>query len=256
MSDVNTDIPLEGSAPSGPMGCALCATPLVSSYFEVGGQVICSPCRERAARELSQSSAAGRFFRAATYGALTAALGAAVYFGIAKATGYEFGLVAVFLGLGVGYAVRKGSESHGGWVYQTLAMGLTYAAIVVTYTPALFNSLKEAAKVESKPAATAPAVPDAAQAVPATESPGEKPADAPNPPGKTPVDRPSPVMILLSLVGLGVLLLASPFLAGFQNIMGLVILGIGLYEAWKVNRCAPVAINGPFFVGQKPPPAA
>lgn len=42
--------------------------------------------------------------------------------------------------------------------------------------------------------------------------------------------------------------LASPFLAGFENIIGIIIIGIGLYEAWKINRFTPPEIAGPFAV--------
>ena len=38
---------------------------------------------------------------------------------------------------------------------------------------------------------------------------------------------------------------AAPFLAGVQNVIGIVIIGIGLYEAWKLNRRVPFEITGP-----------
>lgn len=44
------------------------------------------------------------------------------------------------------------------------------------------------------------------------------------------------------------LIYALPFLAGFQNILGLVIIAIGLYEAWKLNQRAELKIAGPFKV--------
>jgi hypothetical protein len=62
------------------------------------------------------------------------------------------------------------------------------------------------------------------------------------------------------LMGCGALLLlayALPFLAGFQNILGLVILAIGLYEAWKMNKGRRIEINGPYRAGppkNQPPP--
>jgi hypothetical protein len=46
---------------------------------------------------------------------------------------------------------------------------------------------------------------------------------------------------------------ASPFLGGADNLMGLVIIGIALYEAWKLNR--GVAVSGPFRVGAVAAPA-
>jgi hypothetical protein len=48
----------------------------------------------------------------------------------------------------------------------------------------------------------------------------------------------------------------APFLGGANNVIGLLIIAIGLYEAWKLNRRIP--ISGPFRVGAAPaagPPA-
>jgi hypothetical protein len=50
--------------------------------------------------------------------------------------------------------------------------------------------------------------------------------------------------------GLGLLLLfvyslATPFLAGFRNILGLFIIGLGLYEAWRLNRRPQLVLSGP-----------
>ena len=50
--------------------------------------------------------------------------------------------------------------------------------------------------------------------------------------------------------GLGILLLfgyslAAPFLAGFRNILGLFIIGLGLYEAWRLNRRPQLVLSGP-----------
>jgi hypothetical protein len=50
-----------------------------------------------------------------------------------------------------------------------------------------------------------------------------------------------------------VLAFAAPFLMGFQNIMGIIIIGIGLYEAWKMNRKVPLVFTGPFQVAPPVP---
>ena len=52
--------------------------------------------------------------------------------------------------------------------------------------------------------------------------------------------------MVVALGLLFLLLLASPFLAGFQNVIGLLIIGFALWEAWKANRRVPLAIAGPF----------
>jgi hypothetical protein len=44
------------------------------------------------------------------------------------------------------------------------------------------------------------------------------------------------------------LALAAPFLLGLENIIGLVIIGIGLFEAWKINKKVPLTISGPFRI--------
>jgi hypothetical protein len=44
------------------------------------------------------------------------------------------------------------------------------------------------------------------------------------------------------------LAMASPVMGGFRNILGIVILGIGLWEAWKFNRRVNVKFTGPFAV--------
>jgi hypothetical protein len=54
------------------------------------------------------------------------------------------------------------------------------------------------------------------------------------------------VKALFLLIGL---LYALPFLGGASNIIGIVIIGIGVYEAWALNRRATLAITGPYQVG-------
>jgi len=41
---------------------------------------------------------------------------------------------------------------------------------------------------------------------------------------------------------------ALPFLAGFQNIIGILIIAFGLWEAWKFNKRVDAAITGPYTV--------
>jgi hypothetical protein len=41
---------------------------------------------------------------------------------------------------------------------------------------------------------------------------------------------------------------ATPFLLGAQNLIGLLIIAFGLYEAWKINKRPHLDIQGPFSV--------
>ncbi len=40
----------------------------------------------------------------------------------------------------------------------------------------------------------------------------------------------------------------APFLGGFSNILGILIIGFGLYQAWQLNRKRPFEVTGPFQV--------
>ena len=53
---------------------------------------------------------------------------------------------------------------------------------------------------------------------------------------------------LVAAIAIGVLALAYPFLAGIQNVIGILIIGFALYEAWKLNKRVPLAVSGPFRV--------
>lgn len=52
------------------------------------------------------------------------------------------------------------------------------------------------------------------------------------------------------------ILLVMPFLAGFENILGILILGFGLWEAWRLNRGQDWSAAGPFRVAGAIPAAA
>ena len=239
----------EFSGGAEPAACAACRAPIRDTYYEVDGQVTCDRCRRRAEFERTQGSAPARFAKAAVFGTAAAAVGAGLYYGVRALTGYEFGLIAIVVGLMVGGAVRAGSGQRGGVPYQLLAMFLTYASIVSTYIPPIIQEITKANPEAAAPAAAAGApVPDAPAPTAAAA------AVAPAAPVAPAVAAAAP-----SLAGLGIavalllaLAFAAPFLMGLENIIGIVIIGIGLYEAWKINRKTPLVIGGPFRVGAAP----
>ena len=55
-----------------------------------------------------------------------------------------------------------------------------------------------------------------------------------------------PTNIVLALLLLAGFLFALPIIAGFHSIIGLFIIGVGLYEAWKINKRVVMKITGPF----------
>lgn len=113
-----------------------------------------------------------------------------------------------------GHAIEAESTAgfgagRGGWRYQALAMLLTCVAMAGICTPPIARAARAGA----------------AQAV-VTES-----STDPAPPSGS-------AAIVASAI-------AAPFVAGFQNIIGVIIIGIGLYEAWKLNTRTTMTITGP-----------
>jgi hypothetical protein len=205
----------EGQATPG-LACAFCRRPIQKQYWQINKRAACAECRGQVQRELEGSMSRAHFLGALQYGVLAAAAGSIGWIVISKLTGYEIGIVAIGIGYLVGKAVRKGAGGFGGRRYQVLAMLLTYSAIALASLPAIFEALRQA--------------------------PHHAPAAAPG----------LGAMLWGWTLVLGIAL-ASPFLGGVQNFMGLIIIGIGLYEAWKFTRPVPVQVLGPFAIEVSPP---
>jgi hypothetical protein len=216
--------------------CAQCQASIADAYYEVNGHVVCPGCKTALERSPT-GSGASRLLRATAFGLGGAIVGAGIYYAILAATGYEIGLVAIAVGWLVGRGVQKGSHGIGGWAYQALAVGLTYLAIVSTYVPFILN---EATTDEAKASAAAAAPADS---VSVTATPGTADsADATISAGG----------LAVGVLALLVLAAAAPFLAGFENVLGILIIGFALYQAWQMNRRVPMTINGPYTVGRGP----
>jgi hypothetical protein len=235
-----------GNEGATPASCTRCKNPLQGSYYEANGAVVCETCRTALEQEWNRGNGAGRFGRALLLGVVAAAAGAGLYYAILALTGYELGLVAIVVGLMVGVAVKKGSNGRGGWRYQALAMFLTYTSIVSSYVPLIVRGIREQGATVAAADSLAPA--------PVTTSASAAAVDSINAAAE-PISVGGFVLALLMMIGL---LYALPFLAGFENILGLVIIGIGLYEAWKLNKPQSLSVTGPYQVGSRgasPPPA-
>jgi hypothetical protein len=205
--------------------CGVCQSPLSTAYYEVNGHTVCEGC-SYSLREPPHGSRAGRVLRATVAGALAALAGAILYWAILALSGYEFGLIAIVVGVAVGKAVRWGSRGRGGWAYQTLAIVLTYMAIVSAYVPMIVSEI-----VKQKPAVQAAAASSSSAPTPARAD--DRNVDA----GIGPVFLAVAALLLIACI--------APFAAGAQNIVGLIIIGIGVYQAWKLNKRQPLVITGP-----------
>jgi hypothetical protein len=270
--------------PASAVTCSVCNQTVPEQYYEINGKVICPPCRKAIEARFTGGSGLGRFVRASLFGFIAAVVGCGIYYAVSKITGYNLALISILVGWMVGSAVRRGANFRGGWVYQILAMFLTYTAVVAIDIPDIVVALAEVQKKqdqEDAAAQPAPAGPNQAAAEanqgeaeakpPAAEAKTDeaepkqaaaepKPGEAaPKPiavaaaaPRRRVLDRPPAQRALafaVAAIFLLVLAYALPFLAGFKNLIGLLIIFFALQQAWYLNRKPKITITGPYMVG-------
>jgi hypothetical protein len=241
--------PVEGQAVS-PTACAACQQPLTSVYYQVNGRPACERCKAQLQYDQMSGSPVGNVLRAGAFGLLAALAGGAVWYAVRATTGYEVGLIAVVVGVMVGGAVRAGCRRRGGLLYQVLAVVLTYFGICVQYVPDIIKAIRDhqPSQAQKAPAATT-STPVTAQAA---AVPPARLAET-TPPATHLATHSAPVTILIAVGLLLAFAMAAPFLGGFQNIIGILIIGFALWEAWKINRRVPMQIEGPFRLAPAPP---
>jgi hypothetical protein len=127
-------------------------------------------------------------------------------------------------------------------------MLLTYVAIVTTYIPGVIEGLKEGYESQEQ---SQPATQDASDEVPADAADESRPEDLE--PHADELEFEPEITIgyrLFAYLIVFVIAMLAPILMAFESPIGLVIIGIGLYEAWKINKKLVLEITGPFQVGQ------
>jgi hypothetical protein len=138
-------------------------------------------------------------------------------------------------------------------------MFITYSAIVSTYIPFILEGIRQSPVVQDSIAASPEtAVKRVGDSISlAADSAGPAVA-APTVPGDslaTGVQSAGPLGVVIGLVVLFGFAFATPVLLGFQNIIGMLIIAIALYEAWKMNKRAELAVTGPYRVAAGGSPA-
>lgn len=246
-------------------GCAACKQPLTRSYFQAAGRAICERCAAMV-RNSTKVTLSG-FLKACVFGFGACLLGAAVEWAALKFFNVQAALITIGIGFAVGKMVRKGSGGAGGLPYQLLAVFLTYTSMVIALVPmeleAVHNAalhrraaLATSARVDStKTAATeledksSQAASDAAPgdtASPASTSAEAETSLASKP--RTQAKVYTPVQLVAAFASLVGLVYLAPVASGFSDILNLLIIGFGLYQAWKMTRPLTAAISGPFLL--------
>jgi hypothetical protein len=213
---------------SGTMSCSVCGNLLPDTYYVVNGHIVCDKCRRGVEADWNRGGSAGRFGKALGLGILATIACSLLWYAVLKATDSQWGILAVVVGLVIGGAVRKGSNNRGGWRYQALAIFLTYTAIVSSYVPIIIEGMREQSAEVTK------ASPAADSTVSATT------ADA-----STTTEKIGPLGFIVGMLLLVAILYATPF---FTGLIGILIIGFALYEAWKLNRRAELRVSGPHQV--------
>lgn len=194
--------------------CVVCKQPILVQYFSANGQPVCAGCRNTVAEQLARPS--GNLPKGLLFGIGGAIVGGAGYFGVAVLVNAEIALVAIAVGWLVGRAIQIGSGGRGGRVYQVAAAVLTYLALDAAYVAMVARSQVPTLGREFVDALTAVVT---------------------GPPA--------------SWIGLPVTdnLRQLPWGA-----IGLLIVFVGISQAWRMNQVVTVRFEGPFPIQPVPVP--
>jgi hypothetical protein len=242
------------------LACAACQRPIPDVYYEINGKTLCGACSERISAHFTGGSRLARFLRALLLGGLAAVAGWLMYLLVLVLTGNGYALVLIVMGFLVGAGVRKGARYRGGPLYQSLAVFLTYSAIVFS---SLSIALIHAVRTEAvdRPAAGAGATEnppgpghrrDADRKVEVHRKDEPAGPAAAKPAAGTGLGA-ARLTFAAALAFMVAYAYAAPFLGGV-NVIYLFIIFFALLQAWRMNKRVPLAINGPFQVGGAPPP--
>ena len=226
-------------AQTGSISCSVCGSPLPDTYFVANGQIVCERCRRGVEAEWNRGGAAGRMSKAVGFGVLAMIACSLLWYLVLELTDSQWGILAVVVGLVVGGAVRKGSNGRGGWRYQALAIFLTYTAIVSSYVPYIIEGAREQA---AQPASLDSAATTGLSKDSTVVLKDSVATAATSTADLGPFGQAFAIVLLLGF------LFALPFIAGIENIIGILIIGFALYEAWKLNRRVELSVTGPHQV--------
>lgn len=218
---------LSFDTPAGPStaACELCAQSIERTYFTIDGQTACASCRNAVASTLSGKPGVRGWMKAIVLGSAPGLAGAVAWWAVRRYASIEVGLIAIGIGHFVGQGVRRGLGGRGGRASQILAVALTYFWITANYAPDIFMALSKAAHQGPPP-------------TPEAQLSGVAEMAAVG-------------VFFVVLFGIA---MAAPFMGGLEGIIGILIIGFGLHQAWKLNAASQVTVEGPFRLA--PAPAA
>jgi hypothetical protein len=57
--------------------------------------------------------------------------------------------------------------------------------------------------------------------------------------------------VLVKIIVAAAICITAPFFSGLENIIGFLVIGFALFEAWKINKKTLLRITGPFSIGSE-----
>jgi len=225
---------------AGGVVCAGCQASIPTEYFDLGGHVVCQLCRQRFEMAAETPRGALPLLAAGACGLAAGIAGAIIYYSVIAIAHLEIGIVAILIGYMVGYAVRRGAGGRGGLRFQLLAVALTYLSVAFAYTPLVVSAVREHRAGQAVTAASGTRSGAAA---------GQRVPQAPRPMGG--------VQLIAVLVAFVVTLPVAIVLGNLpSSLITVVIITIGMRQAWRMTAAPILEFRGPYRVGaQAPAPA-
>jgi hypothetical protein len=205
--------------------CAFCRKAIDDTYYHTAGRVACPVCAKAISARQARRSGSQELACAFLYGLGAALIGSALFAVVALVAHVRLGLLAIVVGVMVGKAVVYGADGCRGLRFQILAVLLTYFSIGSSYVPLYIAAAQHHRAANVAAASDAPVSPRAV--TPATAAGA----------------------LALVLISLTALSLAAPFLQlarGLSGLIGLVIVFVGLQQAWRYARATKILILGPY----------
>jgi hypothetical protein len=219
--------------------CSFCHASIGTEYYHINGNIFCSRCRAAIESAAETSQGVAPLAIAGLFGLGAGIVGAVIYFAVMAIAHLEIGIVAILIGYMVGYAIRKGTRGRGGLRFQILAAALTYLSVALAYSPIAMSMIARSAQQ--------------AQASNANGTNGELTTPAAS---RASTEKPTPGAVLVAIVFLLAVIAVLPVfvaVASFPTgLISLVIIFIGMRQAWRMTRAPWLEILGPYRVGAAP----
>lgn len=200
--------------------CANCAGALGEHYWQWLAKPFCAVCRDRMMELFAASQSKRAFGRAVLLGGLTA-IGCGIAYAFFANWKGQWALLTIGIAYLIAKVMRHASGGIGGRKYQVLAVALTYLASAMGYAPAVYKGFQSSIHEY-------------------------RPASASTTPKEMPLEDSNARVTAVFLAAVMATTLVAPLLFAPSSPIGLLIVGFGLWEAWKLSRGLPLTLDGPY----------